>query len=327
MKKIYPERLKAGAHIRVIAPSLSIAILSKETIQYATERFDEMGFALSFGKHVYEINQFGSSSIESRITDLHEAFADTSVDGVMTAIGGYNCNQLLEYIDWSLIQKNPKFFCGYSDITILNNAILAQTGLVTYYGPHFSTFGQKIFDQYTRDYFLQAATKKEPFLIEPATVWSNDQWYLDQDIRNLQNNEGYWVIQEGNARGMTIGGHLGTLCLLQGTSFMPSLADKIVILEEDAEPANPREFDRLLQAILQQSEAQKIAGVLIGRFERSYKMAKELLVEIIKTKKILQGKPVIANVDFGHTEPHCTLPVGDIVALKAEKNTVLIQML
>jgi len=74
MKSIFPKSLKKGSHIRVIAPSLSMAILSKETIEYAMQRFDQMGFKISFGRHVNEINQFGSSSIESRILDLHEAF-------------------------------------------------------------------------------------------------------------------------------------------------------------------------------------------------------------------------------------------------------------
>jgi muramoyltetrapeptide carboxypeptidase len=327
MKTIYPECLKPGAHIRVIAPSLSMAILSEETIKHAMERFEQMGFKISFGRHVNEINQFGSSSIKSRIYDLHEAFSDPSVQGIITAIGGYNSNQLLEYIDWSLLQKNPKFFCGYSDITILHNAILSQTELVTYYGPHFSTFGQKLLDLYTIDNFVHAATQKDPFLLSPAKVWSNDKWYLDQDNRELLDNEGYWVLQEGQSSGAVIGGHLGTTCLLQGTNYMPSLEGKILIIEEDAEPANPNEFDRRLQSILQQPKANMVAGVLIGRFEKAYGMTRELLSEIIKTKKTLHGKPIIANVDFGHTEPHCTIPVGGIVEITAEKNKALIRIL
>jgi len=252
---------------------------------------------------------------------------DSSVDGIMTVIGGYNSNQLLEYIDWSLIKQNPKFFCGYSDITILTNAIYSQTGLVTYYGPHFSTFGQKILEQYTLDHFLTAATRHDSYIVDPAKVWSDDKWYLDQDNRELRDNEGYWVLQEGNARGLMIGGHLGTLCLLQGTKYMPSPEGKVLIIEEDAEPANPSEFDRRLQSILQQPESHKISGVLIGRFERTYGMTKDLLTEIVKSKKIVMGKPIIANVDFGHTEPHATLHLGGMIELSAQSDKIVIQVL
>lgn len=320
MNKVYPKKLKNGSHIRVIAPSLSMSIISEETKHYAIECLNELGFKVSFGKHVNETNIFNSSSIKSRLEDLHEAFADKSVDGILTAIGGYNCNQLLDYIDWSLIRKNPKVFCGYSDITILSNAILSQTNLITYYGPHFSTFGQKILDQYTVDYFLKALVNDNSFNINPSINWSDDQWYLDQDNREIRKNEGLWIIQKGKASGNIIGGHLGTFCLMQGTKYLPSLSKSILIIEEDAEPANPKEFDRRLQSVLQQTDSELIQGVLIGRFEKVYGMTQELLKEIISSKKELSGKPVIANVDFGHTEPHCTLPIGGNIEINVENN-------
>lgn len=107
---MYPKFLKQNSHIRVIAPSLSMSIISDETLNYATERFNKMGFSISFGNHVMEKDQFGSSSIKSRIADLHDAFKDKSVDAIISIIGGYNCNQLLDYIDWSIIKSNPKIF-------------------------------------------------------------------------------------------------------------------------------------------------------------------------------------------------------------------------
>src|SRR5680860_43589 len=129
MKKIFPQKLKKGDKVRVIAPSRSMAIISQETRDIAKNRFEELGLELSFGKHIEEIDDFVSSSIESRIEDLHDAFCDSRVKAIFTVIGGFNCNQLLQYIDWDLIKNNPKIFCGFSDITALNNAIYAKTGL------------------------------------------------------------------------------------------------------------------------------------------------------------------------------------------------------
>jgi len=324
---MYPNRLKPNSHIRIIAPSLSAAIISSTTMNYACKRFKEMGFIVSFGEHISEIDNFGSSSIQSRVEDLHNAFEDQSVDAILTIIGGYNCNQLLDKINWSSIKNNPKIFCGYSDITILHNAIFSQTGLITYYGPHFSTFGQKILDNYETDYFLKGTASEKPYLIEPSKNWSNDKWYLDQDNRNFIENTGYWVIQEGQATGQIVGGHLGTFCLLQGTRYMPTLENKILIIEEDSEPANPNEFARRLQSILQQPSSNKIAGVLIGRFEKSYGMTQAMLSEIVKTITSLADKPIIANVDFGHTEPHCTIPIGGAVELTTQNNKGYIRVL
>jgi muramoyltetrapeptide carboxypeptidase len=56
--------------------------------------------------------------------------ADPCVHGILTALGGFSINELLPHLDWDLIAQNPKVFCGYSDITALQNAILGSTGLV-----------------------------------------------------------------------------------------------------------------------------------------------------------------------------------------------------
>ncbi len=141
MNKIYPGKLKQGDEVRVVAPSRSLSIIGKEVQEIANKRFEELGLKLTFGKHVKEIDEFNSSSIQSRVEDLHEAFSDNNVKAVITVIGGFNSNQLLKYIDWNLIKDNPKIFLGYSDITALNNSIFSKTGLVTYSGPHYSTFG------------------------------------------------------------------------------------------------------------------------------------------------------------------------------------------
>lgn len=84
-----------------------------------------------------------SSSIRSRVADIHEAFNDSSVKAILTVIGGFNSNQLLPYLDYDLISENPKILCGFSDITALATAIYTQTELITYSGAHFSSFPWK----------------------------------------------------------------------------------------------------------------------------------------------------------------------------------------
>ncbi len=133
---------------------MSYSIFSEELKNIANKRFEDLDLKLTFGKHINEKNEFTSLSIESRIEDLHDAFQDKNVKAIFTAIGGANSNQLLKYIDWELIKNNPKIFCGFSDITALNNAIYIKTGLVTYSGPHYSTFGQKLLFLNTKRCFV-----------------------------------------------------------------------------------------------------------------------------------------------------------------------------
>ncbi len=326
MNKIIPEKLKAGDKVRIIAPSMSMAILSKETQDIANQRFNELGLKLTFSKHIFDCDDFHSSSVQTRLDDLHEAFQDKAVKGIFTVIGGFNSNQLLDDIDYELIKNNPKILCGYSDITALEHAIYAKTGLVTYSGPHYSTFGMKQGFDWSLDYVKKCLFSNDSYEINTSSVWSDDAWYLDQDNRNYMSNEGFWVLNEGQAKGTILGANLCTLNLLQGTRYWPSLHNTILFLEDDSLPGefSAVEFDRNLQSIIHQPGFDQVKGLLIGRFQKKSDVKHECLLQIIKSKKLLNDIPVIANVDFGHTDPMITFPIGGTIHIKAEQADVKI---
>lgn len=325
MNKIFPDKLKVGDEVRVVAPSRSLAIISPESREIANKRFQELGLKLSFGKHVEERDDFASSSIVSRVEDLHEAFKDKNVKAILTVIGGFNSNQLLRYIDWEVIKSNPKILCGFSDITALNNAFFAKTGLVTYSGPHYSSFGQKLYFDYTLDYFKKCLFSEEPFDIKPSESWSDDTWYKNQDDRKLIPNNGWLVLNEGKAEGTVLGANLCTFNLLQGTEYFSDLTGSILFLEDDEESA-PHDFDRNLQSLIHLPGFSKVKGLVIGRFQNDSEMTNEKLTQIIKTKKELDNLPVVAGVDFGHTDPKITFPVGGEVKLYLAKSSSIIQV-
>ncbi|MBN1168970.1 LD-carboxypeptidase [Candidatus Woesebacteria bacterium] len=325
MNKVFPEKLKSGDEVRIIAPSRSLSIISQESRKIADDRFEELGLKLSFGKHVEETDDFVSTSIESRIEDLHEAFRDKNVKAIFTVIGGFNSNQLLQYIDWELIKSNPKILCGYSDITALNNAFYAKTELVTYSGPHYSSFGQKLYFDYTLDYFKKCLMTDDSFEIEPSDSWSDDAWYKNQDDRKLIPNNGWLVLNEGKAEGTILGANLCTFNLLQGTEYFPDLVDSVLFLEDDEESA-PHDFDRDLQSSIHLPEFSKVKGLVIGRFQNASEMTNEKLTQIVKTKKELDKLPVVANVDYGHTDPKITFPVGGEVELELTKSSTTINI-
>lgn len=323
---IKPRKIKKGAHIRIIAPARSLKLLSETTIKEASDRLEGLGFKLSFGKHVSEIDEFNSSSIESRIEDLHDAFADKTVDAILTVIGGYNSNQLLQYIDYELIAQNPKIICGFSDVTVLANAITAKTGMITYLGPHFSSWGMKYGFEYSLENFAKCCMEEIPFDLLPSKEWSDDPWYIDQEKRDFITNDGYWILNPGHAIGRVVGGHVRCLKALQGTQYWPGLDDTILILEEDAEISPPL-FDRQLQSLVHQLDFNGVKGILIGRFQKETKMTREILEKIISTKPELQNLPIIANIDFGHTTPLATLPVGGSLEIMAMADNVKIRVI
>ena len=326
MKIIIPEKLKTGDEARVVAPSMSLSLLSEQTKQIANQRFADLGLKLSFGKHIKKTDDFGSSSAQSRVEDLHNAFANKNVKAIITVIGGQNSNQLLQYLDWDLIKNNPKIFCGFSDITALNNAIFAKTGLVNYSGPHYSSFGQKLYFDYTLDYFKKCLFTDEPFEIAPSQKWSDDAWYINQEGRNLIDNQGLWLVNQGQAQGVILGANLCTFNLLQGAEYFPDLNETILFLEDD-EQSLPHTFDRDLQSLIHQPDFSGVRGIVIGRFQKASKMDKHKLEKIIKSKKDLLNIPIIANADFGHTDPKITFPIGGIASIQANAQTLKIKII
>ncbi|WP_432353049.1 S66 family peptidase [Sporosarcina sp. A2] len=313
-----PAKLQKGDEIRIVAPSRGAAILSEDGVKSATERLEALGFKVTFGKYINEADLQYSASIEHRIEDIHDAFRDPYVKGIVTVIGGFNSNELLPYLDYELIGNHPKVFCGYSDITAIATAITAKTGMVTYSGPHFSSFSMDIDQDWQTEFFKKCLMEDEPFHLTPSVQWSDDSWYLDQENRSFEPTE-WKVYNEGVAKGRVFGGNLCTLNLLQGTEFMPNLTDSILFIEDD-EMTIPETFARDLTSLLQVTG--EIRGLVLGRFQRESNMCTEQIHYIFDKHPMLQHIPVLYDVDFGHTQPMFTFPIGGEVEVDSNSKTI-----
>ena len=318
---MFPAKLKAGDEVRVVSPSSGLGFIPDELRGVAARRLERFGLRVSYGRAGEVLDRFESSPAQDRVSELHEAFADAGVRGMLTIIGGYNSNQLLARLDYDLIGENPKVLCGFSDITALATAVHAKTGLVTYSGPHFSTFSMERGLRYTLDYFERCLMRDGPYDVEPADHWSDDPWYLDQENRDLVPNPGHEVLSEGEARGTLLGGNLGTLALLFGTPYMPGLEGTILLLEDDEE-VEPVHFDRTLQSLIHQPGFEGVRGIVLGRFQRASNMDRETLAEIVHSRPELDDIPVVANASFGHTTPAFTFPIGGTGSLRAHPGDV-----
>lgn len=327
MKKIIPERLKIGDEIRVIAPSRSLTVIKDDVVNNAVKKLESMGFKVTFGENVsHSINDnYKCASIEDRVSDLHDAFKDKNVKCILSAIGGFNVNQILDYIDYELIKDNPKILCGFSDITVLTNAITNKTGLVTYSGPQFFSFGMLQGLDYTIKEFKKALMEEDIYTVIPSSEWSNDSWIKNQDDRTFYKNDGIKIINDGTGEGVIIGGNLCSLNLLQGTKYMPKYDNLILFIEDDGLiPAKyyQKEFDRNLQSLLHALTDSKIKGVVVGRSEIDSEMNLDKWKEIFLSKKELEDVPIIVDCDFGHTTPTFTFPIGGYAKLSVDNNNI-----
>ena len=169
----------------------------------------------------HALNQRGivSDTVENRVSDLHEMFLDPSVRAIVAAIGGNHSCHLLPRLDFDLIRTHPTILMGFSDITVLNVAIWAKTGLVTFNGPALLTdFAEypRMFE-YTERSFLNTLYQPEPVgVIEPSTWWTEEflDWSHKRDLeraRHLEPTEGPVWLRPGFAEGPLIGGCIESL--------------------------------------------------------------------------------------------------------------------
>lgn len=326
---LIPRKLQRGDQIRVLALSRSLggvlksSKLSETDIDFATNRLESLGLRVSFGEHAFECNEHLTAPIEARLDDLRAALNDVSVRGIMAVTGGIGAVQLLEGLDFNLFKSYPKILCGYSDMAYLCNAVYARAGLVTYYGPHFTSFMMRTGAEYTLQYFQACLFQAEPIDVLPAREWSDDGWSSEQEKRTFLPNEGWWPINGGAAEGTIVGGSSFCLNMMQGSKYFPPLRDAIVFLEHPGEgKASLMSLDSSLRALAMQPGFDLVQGVVIGRYPRSAGIDAEKLVGLVQHIPALQRIPVLANCDFGHTTPNLTLPIGGRCRLRVRERKV-----
>lgn len=362
---IRPPLLHPGDTICVISPSRSASIIGSECIQIAKERFEkELGLTVTFGhlstaEGAAGVDQNPNIIIPEKIKEIHSAFADEKVKGIFTMIGGFNSNQILPFLDYTLISSNPKILCGFSDITALQTAITTKTGLVTFSGPHFSSFGMKHGFEYTLDYvkktLMDDGSSTRSVVIHSSPKWRDEMWFLKQDSPTLLDTNGYEVLSAYNyetvsqeseaawssppmnvhlscftAEGRIVGANNTVFLTLTGTEYIPTFRNVgpfVFFCEFCAEwdpSLNWVFFEQQLFHLIQlDGFVDNIQALCLGRFEQAVKVSSQdirclfdrwnmSMYQLCKQRKSSrkQSIPIAFNLDFGHTTPIFTIPIG-----------------
>lgn len=154
MNIIKPALLKDGDTIGILAPSGPLKDESK--LKRAIDFFENKGYKIKLSKNVYSKNKYLAGSDEERLQALHEMFEDDDINAIICLRGGYGAIRLINNINYDLIRNNPKIFCGYSDITVLNAMFLKKAGLATFSGPMIQgDFGAEKQCDYTINNFFE----------------------------------------------------------------------------------------------------------------------------------------------------------------------------
>ena len=313
-----PNVLHPGDTIRVISPSWFGGETFVPRAMRGVQLLESLGFTVERGTHAYGNRGHVSGTIEERLHDLHDAFAAPHVKMVLATIGGTHAADLLPDIDFELIRKNPKIFMGFSDNTILHTAFRVEAGLATLYGPglltDWSEHPQMPADALKTAIHLMTSTQPLGPLPEPA--WWTDEfldWESGEDTRREREqrpNSGWNWIRGGSASGITIGGCLETLQHLRGTRWWPDFTDAILCIETSEDCPDPESFDVMFGDYARMGVLNQIAGLLVARPYGFDQAQHHQFLNYLAERVAPYAFPVVANMDFGHTTPMITMPLG-----------------
>ncbi len=332
MEKIYPLLIQKGDTIAIIAPSAGLAAIFPHRLNNAIKYLESQGYKIKEFLCTRKNNGWESASAEERANDIMDAFLDKEVKAIICEIGGNTLNKTLKYLDFKKISKNPKIFCGYSDISVLHYAINKKCNFKTFYGPcamtQFAEFPKPL--EYTIKYFNKAVVEGKIGNINPSKEWTDEvlDWGQKKDLerpREMKKNKGFEWLKQGKASGKILGGCLHSLTHLIGTEYWPNHKDKILFIElpegEDISKGEPlAEVDAQLANLDLAGIFNQIKGLIVGRPFRYNDEETEKFKEIILDNTRDYSFPILFGVDIGHTDPQITIPLGAKSKIDSEKN-------
>jgi muramoyltetrapeptide carboxypeptidase LdcA involved in peptidoglycan recycling len=323
---IKPRTLRPGDRIAAISLSSGWPSVYPRVYQDGKRQLQEaFGVEVVESRHALADMDWLSAHPEARAADLMEVLTDPSIQGIVSTIGGDDSIRMLPYLDYSVIRNNPKVFLGYSDSTVTHFAFL-KAGVVSFYGPSIMAG----FDEngglpiYTAESLRRMLFTPSPsVLISPnEDGWTIDSWHWDKRDRNRIKRElracSGWRWLQGSARhrGRLMGGCLEVMDWLRGTAIWPDPAqwrNSILFLETSEDQPSPTAVTQMLRSLAATGALNgEVRGILFGRpygDESSFQAYDDVLLRVL-AELALTSLPVITRMDFGHTDPKLTLPLG-----------------
>ncbi|HLK14826.1 MAG TPA: S66 peptidase family protein [Fimbriimonadaceae bacterium] len=268
-----------------------------------------------------------------RAEDINAAFADPEVGGIIASIGGSESVRILPFLDLDAIKAHPKILMGYSDTTTLTTT-LNQAGLVTFNGPSvMAGFAQMrhlpgAFAEHVKSMLMEPA---ETYEFSPYSGWADRyvDWTTagyDGEVAPLQAHDGWrWIQGEGVHEGVLFGGCIEVLEFLKATPWWPApefWEGKILFLETSEEKPEVRNVEYMLRNYGSIGALDRLSGLLVGR-ARSYTPEEKeslyaMLPRVVGFEFGRKELPIVANLDFGHTDPQFVMPLGIRIQLDCE---------
>ena len=281
-----------GDKIGIISCSNGLSIKNKSLIDELKLNLKSLDIEMVEGDTLYakEYNLFSGTG-EEKARALEKLFLDKDIKMIFDISGGDLANEVLDFLDFNLIKENPKPFFGYSDLTVLLNAIYSQCHITTY------------------NYQLRNLIGK--FKEEQMQNFKASFIEGKEDIFNLD----YEWINGSHLEGVVVGGNIRCLLKLAGTKYMPDFKDKILFLESFS--GNSAKMVTYITQYKNLGVFNDVKGIILGEFtEMERENLKPDIVEILRRVIGEINIPILKTRDLGHGADAKCIPIGKYLIFK-----------
>lgn len=286
---ISPAFLRQGDTVSIVAPGRK---LDKKSVDAAIAVLNRWGLNVTLGKNLFsEKHNYMSGTDAERLNDFQEALDDPSIKAVICARGGYGTTRILDQLDFTVFTKEPKWICGFSDITALH--LKLQTLNVQ------SIHGTMPVQFSNSSYHISAEQLRGVLFGESVTLTATSNHN-----------------RSGKTEGKLIGGNLSLLAESLGTTSELQTDNKILIIEEVGEYVY--RLDRMLVQLKRAGKLNKLSGLVIGHMtdiKEGELPFGEGLEQLVLQHTQDFNYPVAFNFPTGHDNPNLSWVEGAQVRL------------
>ncbi|MBC5624828.1 LD-carboxypeptidase [Clostridium sp. NSJ-49] len=282
--------LQKGDKVGIVACSNGQSLLNKERINELLKTLKSMDLNPICSDYIYAKNSVFNGSAKEKGESFMSLYRNIEIKAIFDISGGDLANEVLPYLDYKFISKNPKPVFGYSDVTTVLNAINSQASIPTY--------------------LYQIRNLIYDFKEMQQTNFENSVFNDKNDLFNFSYN----FIQGEKIEGIVVGGNIRCLLKLAGTKYMPDFTGKVLFLESMGGEA------ALMSAFLNQLKQlrvfDKINGLILGTFSKMQEnnispSITELALSIIDTPTL----PIAKTEEIGHSSNSKSIIIGKNIVL------------
>ena len=302
----FPKPLKKGSKIAIISPAGSVEI---PQLDKTLRLIKSKGYEPVLGENLYTKYQNGYSyagTEKQRINDVNWALNNPDISAVWASRGGYGCQHLLQDLKLTEFKKNPKWYIGYSDNTVIQSYLLKK-GFASIHGQTVKTSSFGVTDESYE-------------LIFDILKGKNPAYRINSNSNN----------RVGEASGILVGGNLALIYALLGTPYSFDFKDKILFIEDIGE--NFYALDRMIMSLELAGVFKKIKGLIVGgmtnmgketenkEYEESFD---SFTYQLIADRVSKYDFPTVFGFPNGHIFDNRPLIIGSEVKMKVDKKVLV----